>query len=325
MGATVRDALIMASFTSFMQVGVFLVTPVATGWAVWRKPFIALPLIALYAVSFLDGAEKDTKRRRAWPAYSRRFWLLNFMREYFPQRVHLPKDFPGSKAEEEAGTSHQYIFALHPHGCMSEFRMLLDGQLLDLLPGLCGKQICWLAASILFRLPFAREFVIWSGCVDAGRATAERMLKAGHSVGVIPGGEHEQLLTTYGKEIVYLKKRFGFVKLALRFGVPLVPCYCFGVSDLYKTSSLLIGTRMAMVKMLGVAVPLCFGAYGLPAAPFKRPVDIVMGQPLTFERNDNPTDEQVVEAHAKYVKALHTLFDDNKGTFGFAERTLELQ
>lgn len=325
MEASVGEALIMASFTSFMQIGVFVVMPITTLWAAWRKPMFALPVIALYAVSFFDGAEKDTKRRRAWPAFSLRFWLLKFMREYFPQRVHVPNGFPALKAEEKDAASQQYLFALHPHGCMSEYRLLLDGQLLELLPGLGGRQVCWLAASVLFRLPMAREFCLWSGCVDAGRATAERMLKAGHSVGVIPGGEHEQLLTTYGQEIVYVKKRLGFVKLALRFGVPLVPCYVFGVSDLYKTSSFLIGTRMALVKMLGVAVPICFGSYGLPAAPFKQPVNIVLGQPLRFEKNDSPTDEQVVDAHAKYVEALQKLFDDNKAKYGCGDRTLQLQ
>merc|ERR1719321_1450159 len=184
--------------------------------------------------------------------------------------------------------------------------------MLELLPGLQNRQVCWLAASVLFRLPIVREIVLWTGCVDADRKTAEKMLEAGHSVGVIPGGEHEQMITTYGKEKVYLKSRFGFVKLALRFGTPLVPCYVFGCSDLYYTSKFLIGLRMALVKNLGVALPLCFGEFGLPAAPFKRPLDIVMGQPIYFDKCPEPTTEQVLEAHSKYMDALQTLFDNHK-------------
>jgi 2-acylglycerol O-acyltransferase 2 len=248
------------------------------------------------------------------------------MRNYFPQRVHIPKDFPALKAPADGGKDQQqYLFALHPHGSMSEFRIMLDGQLLKLLPGLQSKQVCWLSASVLFRLPIAREFCLWTGCVDAGRKTAEKMLEAGHSVGVIPGGEHEQLITEYGKDLVYIKKRYGFVKLAMRFGVPLVPCYVFGCSDLYYTSKFLIGLRMALVKNLGVAVPLCFGAYGLPAAPFKRPLDIVIGQPIYFDRCPEPTNEQVIEAHQKYMDALQALFDKHKAEFGYGDRVLQLQ
>eukprot|EP00928_Gymnodinium_smaydae_P012887 TRINITY_DN14706_c0_g1_i3.p1 TRINITY_DN14706_c0_g1~~TRINITY_DN14706_c0_g1_i3.p1 ORF type:complete len:325 (+),score=58.44 TRINITY_DN14706_c0_g1_i3:97-1071(+) len=324
MGASIGDALVMAAVAAFLQLGVFVLVPGLVLWALWRIPVVACVLLAVYSLSYFDGAEKSASRKRAWPAFSKDFWLLRFMREYFPQRVHFPKDFPALKTPAD-GDRQQYLFALHPHGSMSEYRMLLDGQLLEQLPGLQGKQVCWLAASILFRLPVAREVCLWTGCVDASRRVAERMLESGHSVGVIPGGEHEQLLTTYGKEIVYAKKRQGFVKLALRFGVPLVPCYVFGVSDLHKTSKFLHGFRMAIMKSLHVAIPICFGAYGLPAAPFKRPVDIVMGQPLHFEKCAEPTQKQLDEAHAKYLAALQALFDENKGKFGFGERTLILQ
>jgi len=315
----------MAAFTTFMQVGVFAVVPGVTVWAAWHRPWVAVPLICLYAITLFDGAEKDSKRKRAWPLFGRRFWLFKFMRGYFPQVLHVPKDFPASKAPAEKGESQQYFFAVHPHGCMSEFRMLMDGQFLDQLPGLEGKQVCWLAASILFRLPICRELCLWSGCCDAGRATAEKMLKAGLSVGVIPGGEHEQMLTTYGKEIIYIKKRLGFVKLALRFGVPLVPCYVFGVSDSYHTSEFLIDLRMALVKSLGIAIPFCWGAFGLPLAPFQTPVNIVMGQPIPVEKVAEPTNEQVVAAHAQYVEALQKVFDENKARFGYGERSLQLE
>merc|ERR1711924_478044 len=192
-------------------------------------------------------------------------------------------------------------------------------------PGLEGKQICWLAASVLFRLPIVRELCLWTGCVDAGRLTAMKMLGAGHSVGVIPGGEHEQLLTTFGEEIVFLKSRLGFIKLALRFDVPVVPCYVFGVSDLHYTTKLLLGVRLFLVKRFGIAIPLSTGSYGLPTAPLKKPVDIVVGDPIDLRRSQDlttgeikivadqdPTPEQVQIAHAKYIAALQTLFDKNR-------------
>lgn len=48
------------------------------------------------------------------------------------------------------------------------------------------------------------------------------MLKEGKSVGIVVGGEQEQILNTAGTHLVYVTKRRGFVRLALQHGVPVV-------------------------------------------------------------------------------------------------------
>eukprot|EP00957_Ditylum_brightwellii_P108809 8300098-Ditylum_brightwellii.AAC.1 len=91
----------------------------------------------------------------------------------------------------------------------------MEGILHSILPNIASKTRT-LAASILFRLPLVRELSLWTGCIDARRNVAEHALDGGHSLVIIPGGEAEQIRTTHGKEIVYLSKRKGFVKLAMR-------------------------------------------------------------------------------------------------------------
>ena len=59
-----------------------------------------------------------------------------------------------------------------------------------------------------------------------------------------------QILGEHGKEVLYLKKRMGFVKLALRNGTPLVPVYVFGANDVFRTSAFLRKARLALVKRL---------------------------------------------------------------------------
>jgi hypothetical protein len=51
------------------------------------------------------------------------------------------------------------------------------------------------------------------------------------------GGEVESLATEQFKDIVVLKHRKGFVRLALQYGAALVPTYGFGVTDMYTTLS----------------------------------------------------------------------------------------
>ena len=77
--------------------------------------------------------------------------------------------------------------------------MAADGLLYAALP---GRKVLALAASVLFSLPFVRELVLWTRCIDAGKKTAARALRKGHSLLVIPGGEAEQMRTKPGVEEV---------------------------------------------------------------------------------------------------------------------------
>ena len=96
------------------------------------------------------------------------------------------------------------------------------------------------ARGVLFKIPFYREILLWKGCADAWRQSADWCLKNGRSISVVPGGEREQMLAQRGSvEEIVLKERLGFVRLALRHGVPLLPCYCFGEAQLYHQSRFL--------------------------------------------------------------------------------------
>ncbi len=65
--------------------------------------------------------------------------------------------------------------------------------------------------------------MLWTGCVDAGAATANYNLKKDRSLLIFIGGEKEQLMSENGQHRIYLRHRKGFVKLALQYGAHLVP------------------------------------------------------------------------------------------------------
>ena len=216
-------------------------------------------------------------------------------------------------------------------GVNSDFRVLVDGMMHTAFERVwrCAPGRT-LSASILFKIPFVRSVALKTGCVDASRPTAERCLRAGHSVLVLPGGELEQLETICGRERVYLKKRAGFVRLAIVHGTPLVPAYVFGSSDLYHTSRALHGLRVWISHALHIAIPLYWGRLGLYIVPspvgFPRrvPQQIVFGDPIRFETQASPTKEYVAACHAQFVDALERLFDAHKAEFGYADRSLEV-
>jgi 2-acylglycerol O-acyltransferase 2 len=72
------------------------------------------------------------------------------------------------------------------------------------------------------------------GAVDAGRATAHKVLDAGLSAIVYPGGSAEIFTTepSSGRgddtTTFLLSNRKGFIKLALEHRVPIVPVVVYG-------------------------------------------------------------------------------------------------
>lgn len=238
-----------------------------------------------------------------------------------PQSVH-----PSTWAAHPTRT--QAIFATFPHGVNSDFRACIDAMLPDAFPRTAPPRT--LAATVLFRLPGVRRLCLATGCVDAGRPTAQRVLRAGLSLMVLPGGLDEQLETIHGRERVVLKARYGFVKLAMEHGVPIVPVYVFGSSDLYYTSRLLHGPRKALAKLSRVALPIYWGGWGLCAYPWPKgfplpvPQHVVFGDPIVVPRRDQPTHAEVAVEHARFSQALIQLFDEHKARFGAVGRTLEI-
>lgn len=278
------------------------------------KPWFCMPLILAYSV-FLTP--KHSASHPAEWADIANDWGYRSFREYLPLRLHLHEALRASSPEMKA------IFAIHPHGVASDYRILMDGMLRCALP---GRTVLTLAASVLFYLPLVRELSLWTRCIDASRRVASRALASGHSLMVIPGGEAEQMATREGVEEVFLAKRKGFVRLALAHNAALVPCYAFGTVDLYSVyAGFLQGPREWLRKRLGVAVPIYVGSCGF--LPRRVPVDVVLGEPLALPAcatPNEPTEAEVDAAHQKYLAALRRLFEEHKSRFGFADRELKV-
>lgn len=153
-----------------------------------------------------------------------------------------------------------YIFCNFPHGATSANHMLTMTDCCGMLSSVHRGKRVDLAASVLFFVPFLREFVMWLGCVDASAAVANHNLKEGSSVLIYIGGEKEQLLTAPNEHKVFLASRKGFVKLALRHGAHLVPMYAYGENEIFQMSSMAQGLRQWLQHNFKVALPLMYNS-----------------------------------------------------------------
>eukprot|EP00757_Euglenozoa_sp_SAG-D1_P009333 gene9333-3009_t len=161
-------------------------------------------------------------------------WVQNVapyhhMRDYFPMRLRGPY-------ADQFDKDGNYFFVYHPHGVhgfgASVNFMTTANKCQELFPGLkIHCQTLWQN----FRIPLWREVCIACGCGDASKECITKTLTGGpgQSVVLVVGGAEEALHSSPNTSELTLKKRKGFLKIALRTGKPLVPMFGYGETDLY--------------------------------------------------------------------------------------------
>ena len=307
------DGLVSIAFGVF--VSSYLLWPLfaaALLWLFWHSTVVkggALLCLALYVPTFFDGTERKLGRPwhalRTWAAWrnSWRYLRLRLVRE-----VPLPAD----------GSTH--IFCFCPHGILLMSRVVGYGGAWEaLFPGIECRV---LAASPMFALPLVRDICLMLGAVDAGRKTALRVLGAGKSLHVYPGGSREVFMTDPADhDRVYVSGRKGFVNLALTTGSPLVPVYVFGEKHLYKRKLPSERLRLFLLKVLKFPVLLFYGRFytllPLPARP--EGLLVAVGKPIPVKRVAEPTAAQVDALHAQYTTELRNLFTRWRTHAGYSE------
>ncbi|KAK3275981.1 Diacylglycerol O-acyltransferase 2 [Cymbomonas tetramitiformis] len=180
---------------------------------------------------------------------------------------------------------------------------------------------------VVMQVPFIREYLLFTGHLDASRGTMSRHMAKGANLAIIPGGEAEALRTEKGKEAVVLKGRAGFISLALQHGAAIVPTYTFGQVDTFHVSKTFLFSVREWIRMkLKMSIPVFWGQGGGPM-PFRVPLSIAIGEPIQVPANPSGAkpDPAVVEEYAaRYIAALEMLFDKHKEAAGCGDRTLEV-
>jgi len=200
----------------------------------------------------------------------------------------------------------QTFFAVHPHGAFC-----IGWALLFTCPTMHRVRFCF--APSLFASPFFRLFSRAVGKPgSAARPSMNAYLKNGEDCALPPGGFEEATLTSTSQDRVFIKKRYGFVRLCLKYGVAIRPVYVFGEGRLFSNVQGFWRNRLALNRF-GIPTIIVWGRWFFPLLPKKGvKIYIVVGKPIVLPKIENPTKEEVAVWHNKYIAELKRIYDDYK-------------
>lgn len=280
-----------------------------------------LSLFSAYLPSYLDGSENSG--HRYWDAFARHpVWTKGATYFSAAYRVETPL---------KKGA--QYIFTLHPHGGTAISHLAFMSNAIGVHDAFSdGLQRLDLGANVLFKLPGLREMCLWMGVVDATRANAHKVLSSKDKKSLLSmmGGMTEQIYAEPRRAFIYTRP--GLFKLALQYGVPIVPAYTFGENETWNSSRALMGVRSWVLKTFRVALPLIWGRKACPLVPLPARMTVCFAEPVPVTKmkvgeqgvTQQDFDQEVQRLHALYVANVQKVYAKHAEDLGYKDVKLQL-
>ncbi|EFJ26687.1 hypothetical protein SELMODRAFT_96204 [Selaginella moellendorffii] len=267
----------------------------------------AIAVMGLYLLLMVLPAHHESPLGRKVATF-----ICKYAPKHFPIRLHVDdiKSFDLSKA---------YVFAVEPHSILP-IGIISLCHYTGYMP---FTKIRALASSAVFATPILRHIWTWLGLVPASRKTFGKLLNDGYSCIVVPGGVQECLYMEHGHEVVFLKKRFGFVRVAIETGAPLVPVFCFGQTEAYKWWKPKGELYAKLSRAIGFTPLVFWGMYGSPV-PCQQEMYVAVGNPIEVTKTSQPSREEVANVLEKFIVALQELFEKHKAAAGYKDTMLHV-
>ncbi|KZS94498.1 DAGAT-domain-containing protein [Sistotremastrum niveocremeum HHB9708] len=274
------------------------------------------PLIIMYLVwmSF-DYAPEHGGRFNPW---FRQMRCWRYFADYYPATLKKEADLPPDRP---------YVFGYHPHGIigMGAFATFATEStgFSSQFPGIV-PHLLTLASN--FNIPIYRDILLHLGVCSVSKKSCSNILKKGpgSAICIVVGGAAESLSAHPGTADLTLRKRLGFLKLAIRHGADLVPVFSFGENDIYSQMPNERGTwvyslQKQFQKMFGFTLPLFHGRgllnYNFGLMPYRRSIVIVVGKPIRVKQRDDPSIDDIHETQKLYIAELTRIWDTYKDLF----------
>lgn len=162
------------------------------------------------------------------------------------------------------------------------------------------------AHDVLMAMPLIGRYFRAMGVLPAAPDSIATALAEGRDVAVWPGGEVDSLRPWVERDRANLAGRRGFVKMAIRAGVPIVPIATVGGADAMpvlirgdRLSKALRLDRMLRLKVFPIAVSLPWGIApaALPQLPLPAKIRTRLMPPIELDRDpDRVADAEYVDA-----------------------------
>ncbi len=264
-------------------------------------------LALVYAsYSYNDGSENTRSRHSPWIQAMVAFLLIPFSRHYLSYSIHY-RSSSNNKEDNKALKSlvkdvylnvndeRVAIFSASPHGLIASataFNIITPYK-----PYWNQAVLC--VHKHLFKIPFMRDFFLALGLINITRDNMHNQLVNQHrSICIVPGGCREMV---YDKKNPIQDNHKGFLKLAFKEKIPVIPILHFGQDDVFRTISWswLDKIRHIFLDLSGYPFP-CI-AYG----PFSRKLTSVVLDPIDPALYE--TDDVFIEKYYTTVKEMHSV------------------
>lgn len=285
----------------------------------------------IYITLFSTAATNGTLSCRS--NFLRSLPIWKYFASYFPAKLHRSVSLPATR---------KYILGYHPHGIISHGAFAAFGTealgFSNLFPGITNTL---LTLDANFRLPFYRDYALAMGLASVSRESCENLLNKGgrddagmgRAITIVVGGARESLDAQPGVMRLTLRRRRGFIKLAIRTGADLVPVIAFGENELYEQvraeqHPMVRRLQMLMKNVAGFTVPLFHARgvfnYDVGLLPYRRGVNVLVGRPIRVVRKKESAEAYVDELQGLYVEELRRLWEEGKERFGVDGVQLEI-
>jgi len=168
------------------------------------------------------------------------------------------------------------------------------------------------AHDALMAAPLVGAYFRRMGVLPAAPDSMASALAAGHDVALWPGGEVDSLRPWVKRDEAVLAGRKGFVRLAIKTGVPIVPIATVGGPDSMpvlatgrRLARLLALDRVARLKMFPIALsaPWGIGPALLPEIPLPTKIRTAFQEPVELDRDpERAGDDDYVERKYEEVR-----------------------
>jgi len=169
------------------------------------------------------------------------------------------------------------------------------------------------AHDALMATPLVGSYFRKMGVLPAAPDSITAALAAGRDVALWPGGERDSLRPWHRRDEAILAGRTGFVKLAIRSGVPIVPLATVGGPDAMpvlatgrRLAKAMRLDRVARLKMFPIAFQLPWGLSPalLPELPLPTKIRTAFGEPIELDHDPaRAEDEDYVQERYQEVQA----------------------